>query len=346
MVLFVLGGSVINAFFLSQNGFTISSGGSLSTIIDWRTIIAWIALYPIVWSLIATYSFPVKLRFSPLDLEIATILILIPFYWMFGRADWVSVSFFSTLILIPTSFLQALFVGSVVGLGKAGGPPYYYDSFILPSKSVSDFSRCYENEQYRDWLALPKLELVRTRGTLNLERAIISSAGYDDLVLYVILSNSEKGLLVQIIAFEKGKYSIFKSKYATFCAGQIKNVLQWELKTAEPIPFVDEAEREVAEHYALRVTRSIAVVRDLRKRDQIVLATGAALLALEYFLWVFNVFTSADSYVGYSILTGFGVIAELSYRRLKGTRIWERITRKPSSSTVEDQDVKATSREG
>jgi hypothetical protein len=217
-----------------------------------------------------------------------------------------------------------------VGLGKAGGLPYHYDSFLLRGRSVTDFRKVYDSEQYRDWLSLPILEVV-PRGALVPKCIILSSSKNDALSIYVFFSNNKRGLLVQIISFEKGKYSIFKSKKAIFNGEQIKRTILWEIGTSVPVPFVVRAERDAAEHYALRVTRSITVVRDLQKRDQIVLSAGVAILTLEYFLWAFNIIASAESYVGYSILTAFGIIAELSYRRLRDTRIWEKIARKTTA---------------
>jgi hypothetical protein len=342
MLLLLAGGSIVNAVILAYYGFTVSvSSGLLTFGIDWRLFLLWIFIYPIFWSVVATYSLPVKLRFSPFDLSVASTALLPVLYEFFGQHNnWLPLTYLTGTLIITASFLQQFAVASIVGLGKAGGLPYHYDSFLLESKKVVDFSKVYDKEQYRDWLSLPNFRAVVKKDSNTPVRVILSSARYDDLGVFVIFSDYEKGLLVQIIAFEKGKYSIFKSKDAVFYAEQIKKIVQWELAATNPIPLVVEEEREAAEQYALRITRSITVLRELRTRDRIVLASGVGLLTLEYFLWVFNIITSTDSYAGYSILTAFGIIAELSYRRLKETRIWERIVRKSTSSEITGRDMR------
>jgi len=339
MVLLLIGGSAVNAFFLAYYGLTVRYS-VLGFGSDVRIFLLWVSVYPILWSVVATYSLPAKLRFSPFDLSLGTTLLLPVAYVFAGQyANTLALTFLTGMVIVASSFLQQFAVASIVGLGKAGGLPYQYDSFLISDKKVDDFSRVYDSEQYRDWLSLPKAEIIRRKGALAPERIILSSARYDALGLFVFFSNHENGLFVQIIAFEKGKYSIFKSKDAIFYAEQIKKIIQWELAVATLVPFVNDEEREAAERYALRVTRSITGLRGLQTRDRIVLASAAALLTLEYFLWIFNIIVSADSYVGISILTAFGAIAELSYRRIKETTIWQRIARKPTSPEMIDRDM-------
>jgi hypothetical protein len=331
MLLLLLGGGIVNAFFLAYYGITFQNI-TLTLGSDWRVFLAWLLSYPILWAVGATYLLPNKFRVSPNDLSIVTSILLIPIYLALGKS-WIPLTLFNGYALFAVSVIETFFVGSIVGYGKAGGLPYYYDSFLLEGKTITDFRRIYDLEQYRDWLSLPNLQIEPRGAVLSPTRIILSSSSHDKTILFVFFSNHNNGLLVQIISFEKGKYFIFKSKNAIFVAEQIKRVVLWELQTS-PIPFEVEPEREGAEKVALRVTQSIATVRELERRDRIVLSAGIALLILEYLLWAFNVISSTDNYVGYSILTGFGIIAELSYRRLRQTKIWERIAGRaiPTSS--------------
>lgn len=337
MLLLLAGGALVNAFFLAFYGLTFRFG-NLQSIADWRIVVTWIIVYPVLWSIVVTYSLPTKLRGSPIDLSIATTMLLLATYTFAGNpyAYTLGLTFITGLIIVVSSFLQTLLIDPIVGLGKAGGLPYYYDSFVLEGRKVSDFSKVYDSEQYRDWLLLPNAEITIEKNTLIPNRIILSSPKYENLIVFLFLSNHQKGLLAQIIAFEKGKYSIFKSKSAVFCGEQIKRILQWELDAPHPLPLVVEIEREAAEFRALRVTRSIVSLRGIRTRDKIVLAVGTGLLTLEYLLWAsFGIITSSDSYATLSILTLFGVVAELSYRRLKGTDIWSRLTSQTQSSERE-----------
>jgi hypothetical protein len=142
------------------------------------------------------------------------------------------------------------------------------------------------------------------KGTLIPDRAILSSARDNDLRVFVFLSNHEKGLLVQIISFEKGKYSIFESKEATFWAEQFRRTILWEMGVAAPIDYADEEERNKAERHALRVTQSLAPFRGLLRRDQIVVGIGLILLATDYLLWVLNI---GMDHLGFALLTVLGV---------------------------------------
>lgn len=328
MMLLLLGGALVNALVLSYFGLVVRFG-VLTFATDWRILVTWVAAYPVLWAVLVTYSLPVKLRGSPFDLAIATTLILPATYILSGQSftNIIPLTAFTGLLIITSSLLQGFLVSPIVGLGKAGGLPYHYDSFLFKDKKVTDFARVYESEQYRNWLSLPNHEITTEKDGLNPVRIVLSTARFDELGTFVFFSNQHDGLLVQVVSFEKGKYSIFKSKDAVFYAEQMKKVIQWELHSPHPIFRVVEAEREAAEYRALRVTRSIVSLRGVRTRDRIVLAGGAGLLTLEYFLWVFGVITSTDSYATVSILTLFGVIAELSYRRLKQTDLWSGLTR-------------------
>jgi len=315
MLLLLLGGSILNAFVISFYGIQYGAhAGEFFLVTDWRLYLAWLLLYPLVWAVVTTHSMPLRLRASPLDLGLATTLLL-PLAYQ-GNYNWIRLTLVNGWILLMFGILQTMLVGPIVGLGEG---TYYYSSFLMKKERVSDFREYYENEQYRRWLELPDLEIVVEKKG-EPDKVILKSSNDDDIGAFLFLSNHKRGLLIQTVSFEKGKYSVFQSKTSDFVAQQITKTVISELK-AKAEPFEDETEKGNALRVALHVTRSVAALRGIQKRDQIILTTGAILLTGVGLGWAFFGWSTENSYTSVALIL-LGVIAELSYRRLKLTRIW------------------------
>src|SRR5208283_3667323 len=82
MVLLVIGGALLNAAVMYSYGYrsfccvvnattNVVIGNYVALNSDWRLLVVWIALFPIVWATASTYALPSKLRMSPVDLQIA-----------------------------------------------------------------------------------------------------------------------------------------------------------------------------------------------------------------------------------------------------------------------------------
>jgi len=335
MLVFLLAGSAVNALFVYYYGFSLSVFGGVLNPQDWRLFAAWVLLYPLAWSLVATYALPMKLRASPFDLQLVTALLLGAVYTyqypIFLRlpVPTLTLAALNGILLMLASIFQTPLMASIIGLGVGGQDNYDYDSFMLRGKKLSDFKELYESDRYRQWLRVPELTIVKDtekgNGQKEDDRIVLSSAGDSDLRTFVFVFNHPEGLYVQMVSFERGKYWIFKSARSQFVSTQIKRTILSDLK-AEAGPFVNAVEKDTALFFALRETRSVAGLRGLERRDKIMVSIGAILLGI-LFYGVVLLGWNVENSVGLAFFIVLGVAAELSYRKLHLATLWSRTSR-------------------
>lgn len=317
MVLLVLVGGIINSYFMYHYGFGISQYGSLVYPSDWWVFFVWLAIYPLVWAIGATYALPKKLRASPFDVQLVTVLLLVAVYAYQNPAYWPLLAVYNGLWIVIATLFQVVVVAPIVGLGDAG---YDYDSFLVKGKSLSDLRDFYESTQYRNLYKVPDLDIVEQN-----QRVTLSSSSEDDLRIFVVLSNRKEGLHVQMVSFEKGKYFIFKSEESAFIARELRKKILVQLGTSDEgaIPFVDETEKDMALHIALRPIHSVAALRGLRRRDQfIIYVSSGALLLLLVGTLVFGL--KREDAIGWGAVVLLTAATGLSYRRLGIGRLLRR----------------------
>jgi hypothetical protein len=152
--------------------------------------------------------------------------------------------------------------------------------------------------------------------------SVLFSSSDSPFGAFLFLFNHPKGLHVQLVCFERGKYWIFKSDGSLFHATQLKRTILNDLE-AKATPFLDKVERDNALRFALRETRSLAVLRGLEKRDRIVLAIGAISLGV-LFYGTLLLDWNKENASGIGLLIILAVAAELSYRKLDLVRLLRR----------------------
>ena len=125
-------------------------------------------------------------------------------------------------------------------------------------------------------------------------------------------------MLVQIVSFERGKYTIFRSRHSDYNGGQIERNIIRDLD-AEPIPFVDDVEKANAEFYAAPCnSRSVLSGQEISTRDKAILVGGTTLVLIVAAVAAYAPdLLSKDSAFTLVVLIILGVIAELSYKRIR-----------------------------
>ena len=155
-------GSLINGLFLANYGLK-QSGNSLIVGTDWRLLICWIVLYPLLWVVISQYFLPTKLTASVFDLNLGTVVVLFAIYIQSGMTGlgWLLV-FIYGLLLPYQGWLYNLNAPSMFGLGSSGDS-YFYSSFLLKGKTIPDVQKAYHDPYYVDWLGFePFTELPKS----------------------------------------------------------------------------------------------------------------------------------------------------------------------------------------
>ena len=315
---------MINGLFLVNYGLKsvpTSTGGTTLTLgTDWRIIICWFVLYPLSWFAIATYVLPTKLTASPLDLGIGTMIVALVLYIQNGMAgfEWL-IAFIYGFVLLYFGVAFSIVVPSLVGLGSTGDS-YFYGSFLMKGKTVADVRRIYSDPLYINWLGFePITESASSSEHFRTQQRFFSlrTPKGSKLVTYVFFTDHVDSVLVQIITFERGKYTIFRSKNSDYAGGQMERTILRDLES-QPIPCVDDVEKSNAEFYALRVTRSVLSPQEISTHDKAILLGGftLALVVALVAAYVPNLL-SVDNAFTLIVLIALGVLAELSYKRIR-----------------------------
>lgn len=311
-------GGVINGLFLANYGFK-QSGNTLTVGTNWLFVVCWFIFYPLIWLAVSQHFLPTKLLASVIDLNVATLIVLLATYIQNGMPslDW-PLALLYGLILVYEGGLIGLAAPSLFGLGSSGDS-FFYSSFLLKGKTISDVQKTYSDPQYVEWLGFTPARPKSKKSRQTTEPKFFSLQTQSDvrLPIYVFFTKHLDAILVQIISFEKGKYTIFRSRQSDYYGGQVERTVLNDLH-AEPIPFVDPVEKNNAEFYVLRITRSSITAAKLRTRDKAIIFGGATLVVMvaTVAMYVPDSLSKEGAFT-LAVIIVLGVLAELSYKRIR-----------------------------